>query len=89
MANKKVFVLTETSQKDNERPTVKIFGVYTTKTAAKEKLDERKEELINDYEEKYPSCWDIDTDFPHWFEIYAQNEFDWTELLVTEKELKS
>ena len=88
MKTMKLFVLTELSQKDNERPNVEVLDVFTTKTAAKERLDERKEELKNDYEKNYPDGWDVDTDFPHWFEIYAESEYDWTELLITEKELK-
>lgn len=88
MKKRKLYVLTELSQKNNEKPELYVLGVYPTKTAAKEKLSERKEQLEVKYEQDYPGNWDLDTDDPTIFEIYAEDAFDWTELLVTENEVE-
>lgn len=82
----KVFVLTEQEFKDGNCY-LDVSDVFTTKTAAKEKLCERKEELREWFEDNFPSVWSISDEDSVLFSISSNSSDRWNELLITEKEI--
>lgn len=86
MRTMKVFVLTEQEFKDGDSY-LDVKDVFTTKTAAKEKLCERKEELKEWYEDNCPDGYTISDEDPILFSISSNSSDRWNELLITEKEI--
>ena len=89
MRTMKVFVLTKQGRDNQDQDTLEVVGVYSTKTAAKEKMAEEKESIkafyadeyegedVEEYGENNIENWGIQvTDFP----VFE-------ELLITEKEV--
>lgn len=80
----KVYVVTAMFRRDDT--VLRVEGVYSTKTRAKEKLTEVKERTIEEYKEKYDEDeYEIGTDTPTLFEVTHTEEEIWDEILVTEK----
>lgn len=87
MRTMKVFVLSEQERKDDDT-FLTIVDVFTTKNAAKEKLEERKEKLKEWYEENFPCDWEVTEEYPILFSISSIVCDRWNELMITEKEIK-
>ena len=81
-----VFVLTELYSADDNID-VNVLGVFTTKTAAKEKLAEKRRNVLESYEQAFCGEYEVSEDHPTLFEITHKNEYIWEQLLITEKEL--
>ena len=83
-----VFVLTcQGKSGESEDVSLDVEDVFTTKTAAKEKLRKRKEEIKEYYEESYSGDYEIAFDDPTLFSITSCSSCVWDELLITEKEI--
>lgn len=81
-----VFVLTELYSADDNID-VNVLGVYSTKTEAKEKLAEKKQNVLESYEQAFCGEYDVSEDHPTLFEITHKNEYIWETLQITEKEV--
>ena len=81
-----VFVLTELYVNDSDTE-VNVLGVYSTKTEAKEKLAEKKQNVLESYEQAFCGEYDVSEDHPTLFEITHKNEYIWETLQITEKEV--
>lgn len=79
----KVYVVTIMFRRDDT--VLRVEGVYSTKTRAKEKLAEVKERTIEEYKDNYDGEYEVGTDNPTLFEITHTEEEIWDEILVTEK----
>lgn len=80
----KVYVVTAMFRRDDT--VLRVEGVYSTKTRAKEKLAKLRDNTLDEYKEKYDEDeYEISTDFPTLFEITHTEEEIWDEILVTEK----
>lgn len=80
----KVYVVTHMFRVDDT--VLRVEGVYSTKTKAKEKLAEVKESVLDEYKDEYEEDdYEIGTDSPTLFEITHTDEEVWDEILVTEK----
>lgn len=79
----KVYVVTTMFRRDDT--VLRVEGVYSTKTRAKEKLAELRENTLDEYKEKYEDEYEIGTDNPTLFEVTHTEEEIWDEILVTEK----
>lgn len=85
----KVFVLTEQGQGgENNEVTLNVADVFSTKTAAKECLRERRGEIISFYESEYDGDYEISFDDPVLFSITCKSSCVWNELSITEKDIK-
>ena len=69
-----VFVLTELYGNDSDTE-VNVLGVYSTKTEAKEKLAEKKQNVLESYEQAFCGEYDVSEDHPTLFEITHKKEF--------------
>lgn len=85
MKTLRVFVLTEQHHADHE--TSLEVSVYSTKTAAKHALLERKDEFLNDFRDKFGKEWEVYENHPTFWGISSTDDDVWTELLITETEL--
>ena len=81
-----VFVLTELYGNESDTE-VNVLGVYTTKTKAKEMLAEKKQKVLESYEQSFCGEYEVSDDHPTLFEITNKNEYIWEQLLITEKEV--
>ena len=81
-----VFVLTELYGNESDTE-VNVLGVYTTKTKAKEMLAEKKQKVLESYEQAFCGEYEVSEDHPTLFEITNKNEYIWEQLLITEKEV--
>lgn len=80
----KVYVVTIMFRRDDT--VLRVEGVYSTKTRAKEKLAELREKTLDEYKDEYDEDeYEIGTDIPTLFEITHTEEEIWDEILVTEK----
>ena len=79
----KVYVVIIMFRRDDT--VLRVVGVYSTKTRAKEKLAEIKERTVEEYKDNYEDEYEIGTDTPTLFEITHTEEEIWDEILVTEK----
>ena len=84
MRTMKVFVLTS-MMRVNEDTELKVVGVYSTKTQAKEKLAEWKRATIEHFEDNDSNDYMVCDDAPTIFGITCNNKDKWSELQVTEK----
>ena len=86
MKKKKVFILLQHAVDVQDNSCVDVGGVYTTKTAAKEKMAEVADAILDFYKEEYPDDYEVteDKDESSWCcSIKDSTMFD--ELLITEK----
>lgn len=86
MRTLKVFVLTEQNHADHE--TSLEVSVYSTKTAAKQVLLQRKDEVLERFEEECGTEWEVYESRPTFWGISSTDDDVWTELLITETEVK-
>lgn len=86
MKKQTVFVLTELYGNDSDTE-VNVLGVYSTKTEAKEKLAEKKQNVLESYEQAFCGEYDVSEDHPTLFEITHKNEYIWETFQITEKEV--
>ena len=86
MKKQKVFILLQHAVDVQDNSCVDVGGVYTTKTAAKEKMAEVADAILDFYKEEYPDDYEVteDKDESSWCcSIKDSTMFD--ELLITEK----
>ena len=86
MKKQKVFILLQHGVDVQDNSCVDVGGVYTTKTAAKEKMAEVADAILDFYKEEYPDDYEVteDKDESSWCcSIKDSTMFD--ELLITEK----
>lgn len=86
MKKQTVYVLTELYSADDNID-VNVLGVFTTKTEAKEKLAEKKQNVLESYEQAFCGEYDVSEDHPTLFGITHKNEYIWETLQITEKEV--
>ena len=86
MKKQKVFILIQHGVDNQDNSCVDVVGVYSTKTAAKEKMAEVENNILDFYEDEYPDYYEVteDKDESSWCcSINDSTMFD--ELLITEK----
>ena len=86
MKKQKVFVVIQHgSNKEEYFYSVNVVGVFRTKTAAKERAEEKKAEILDYYNEEYPDCYEVteNEDEASWCCSCVDN-FMYDELLITE-----
>lgn len=88
MKTLKVFSLIQHGRDGQEQNTLEVIGVYSTRTKAKEKLQEKQNEIRGFYEDNYPE------EFTEYHEGYwccwgcsCDNEPIFDELLIVENEI--
>ncbi len=87
MKKQKVFVFTELYGNDSDTE-INVLGVYTTKTKAKEMLADKKQKVLESYDQAFCGEYEVSEDHPTLFEIAHKNEYIWEQLLITEKEVE-
>ena len=86
MKKQKVFILIQHGVDNQDNSCVDVVGVYSTKTAAKEKMAEVENNILDFYEDEYPDYYEVteDKDESSWCcSIKDSTMFD--ELFITEK----
>lgn len=63
--------------------------MFSTKTAAKAELLRKKDEILEDFKEECGKDWEVYENHPTFWAISSTFDDVWTELLVTETEVKS
>ena len=89
MKKQKVFVLVQHGNDNQDYSSVDVVGVFRTKTAAKEKMEEKKTEILDFYKEEYPDDYEVteDEEEASWCcSCKSSPMFD--ELVLTEKEVE-
>ena len=68
---------------------VNVIGVYSTKTAAKERMEEEEDNILNFYKEEYPDNYEVyeDKDESSWSSS-CKDSIMFDELLITESEME-
>lgn len=62
MKKQKVFVLVQHGNDNQDYSSVDVAGVFHTKTAAKERMEEKKAEILDFYKEEYPDNYEVTED---------------------------
>lgn len=86
MKKQKVFVLIKHGADNQDYSGINVIGVYSTKTAAKERMAEEEDNILDFYEDEYPDYYEVteDKDESSWCcSVKDSTMFD--ELLITEK----
>ena len=88
MKKQKVFILLQHAVDNQDNSCVDVGGVYTTKTAAKEKMAEVADAILDFYKEEYPDDYEVteDKDESSW-SCSCKDSIMFDELLITESEL--
>ena len=89
MKKQKAFVLVQHGTDNQDYSSVDVVGVFRTKTAAKERMEEKKAEILDFYKEEYPDCYEVteDKEEASWCcSCKSSTMFD--ELVLTEKEIE-
>ena len=88
MKKQKVFVLVQHGNDNQDYSSVDVAGVFHTKTAAKERMQEKKAEILDFYKEEYPDNYEVsdDKDESSW-SCSCKDSTMFDELLITESEL--
>ena len=88
MKKQKVFILLQHAVDNQDNSCVDVGGVYTTKTAAKEKMAEVADAILDFYKEEYPDNYEVyeDNDESLW-SCSCKDSIMFDELLITESEL--
>ena len=89
MKKQKVFILLQHAVDNQDNSCVDVGGVYTTKTAAKEKMAEVADAILDFYKEEYPDNYEVyeDNDESLW-SCSCKDSIMYDELLITEKEVE-
>ena len=90
MKKQKVFVLIKHGADNQDYSSVNVIGVYSTKTAAKERMAEEEDNILNFYKEEYPDNYEVyeDKDESSW-SCSCKDSIMFYELLITESEMES
>lgn len=88
MKKQKVFVLIKHGADNQDYSGVNVIGVYSTKTAAKERMEEEEDNILDFYKEEYPDNYEVseDKDESSW-SCSCKDSIMFDELLITESEL--
>lgn len=89
MKKQKVFVLVQHGNDNQDYSSVDVVGVFRTKTAAKERMADKKADILHYYHEEYPGCYEVteDEEEASWCcSCKSSPMFD--ELVLTEKEVE-
>ena len=86
MKKQKVFILIQHGVDNQDNSCVDVVGVYSTKTAAKEKMAEVENNILDFYKEEYPDDYEVteDKDESSWC-CSCKDSTMFDELLITEK----
>lgn len=86
MKKQKVFILIQHGVDSQDNSCVSIGGVYSTKTAAKKKMAEVAEAILDFYEDEYPDYYEVteDKEESSWC-CSSKDSPMYDELLITEK----
>ena len=89
MRKQKVFVLIKHGADNQDYWSVNVIGVYSTKTAAKERMAEEEDNILNFYKEEYPDNYEVyeDKDESSW-SCSCKDSRMFEELVLTEKEVE-
>nr|DAU30940.1 MAG TPA: hypothetical protein [Caudoviricetes sp.] len=89
MKKQKVFVLVQHGNDNQDYSSVDVAGVFHTKTAAKERMQEKKDEILGFYKEEYPDNYEVteDEEEASWC-CSCKDSPMFDELVLTEKEVK-
>lgn len=88
MKKQKVFVLVQHGNDNQDYSSVDVIGVFRTKTAAKERMEDKKADILHFYHEEYPDNYEVteDKDESSWC-CSCKDSPMFDELLITEKEV--
>lgn len=86
MKKQKVFILMQHGVDNQDNSCVDIGGVYTTKTAAKEKMAEVADAILDFYKYEYPDNYEVteNKEESSWC-CSSKDSTMYDELLITEK----
>lgn len=86
MKKQKVFVLVQHGKDNQDYSSVDVVGVFHTKTAAKERMADKKADILHFYHEEYPDNYEVteDEDESSW-SCSCKDSIIFDELLITEK----
>lgn len=86
MKKQKVFVLVQHVKDNQDYSCVDVVGVYSTKTAAKEKMAEVENNILDFYEDEYPDYYEVteNKEESSWC-CSCKDSPMYDELLITEK----
>lgn len=88
MRTLKVFVLTELFGNDEE-VAINVTGVYSTKGAAEDKLQDCRDSTLDTYENTLPDDYEIKSDSATYFRVECVSDKDFfEEFSITERELQ-
>ena len=89
MKKQKVFVLIKHGADNQDYSSVNVIGVYSTKTAAKERMEEEEDNILNFYKEEYPDNYEVteDEEEASWC-CSCKDSTMFDELVLTEKEVE-
>lgn len=89
MKKQKVFVLVQNGVDNQDNSCVDVVGVFSTKTAAKERMADKKADILHFYHEEYPDNYEVseDKDESSW-SCSCKDSIMFDELLITESELE-
>ena len=89
MKKQKVFVLIKHGADNQDYSSVNVIGVYSTKTAAKERMAEEEDNILDFYKEEYPDNYDVteDEEEASWC-CSCKDSPMFDELVFTEKEVE-
>lgn len=62
MKKQKVFILVQHGVDSQDNSCVDVVGVYSTKTAAKEKMAEVENNILDFYKDEYPDYYEVTED---------------------------
>lgn len=86
MKKQKVFVLVQHGNDNQDYSSVDVVGVFRTKTAAKERMEEKKTEILGFYNEEYHEVTEDEEEASWCCSCKDSPMFD--ELVLTEKEVE-
>ncbi len=88
MRTLKVFVLTELFGNDEE-VAINVTGVYSTKGAAEDKLQDCRDSTLDTYENTLPDDYEIKSDSATYFRVECVSDKDFfEEFSITEREVQ-
>ena len=86
MKKQKVFVLIKHGTDNQDYSSVDVVGVYSTKTAAKERMADKKADILHFYHEEYPDNYEVTEDeYESSWSCSCKDSAIYDELLITEK----
>lgn len=89
MKKQKVFVLVQNGVDNQDNSCVDVVGVFSTKTAAKERMADKKADILHFYHEEYPDNYEVTEDeYESSWCCSCKDSIMFDELLITESELE-